>query len=1339
MRSMKRGLAVFLAVLLMMPAMPVSAGEIAGGTAESQEIGQTQGEVPGDASGTVQAETPGTGSEGEPGAGTGEVPGTGSEGEPGTGTEGTPGTGSEGETGAGTGEAPGTGSEGEPGAGTEGTPGTGSEVKPGTGTGEAPGTGSEEEPGADTGTAPGTIPGEMPGTVPGTEGEVQPEENKLQDLGADGLDTEAEEVFFNTGSHTYRVTDSSVSGNLIGDACFGEDGCYTIHIPEENPFFPYEVQFTYKGETTKEWFMTPDDSVTIGGHTFYVSAYFDNTAVTQMSLNVAGDTIIVYPEEKEFTEDGGAMPLSLLPLPEKDLKVDLSAYTPAELTMVSVSSIFTGANALKDVDKVVWAYDKSDDDFKVSPSNGIVDLSYQTSGDGSNSTRWQMIVGAADQLAADNTRYMMTIQVKGSRQWLTPVVYSQDGAGNRTVNPVGRYYYGDWYTDKTNRELTVNLERDERKEGVQLYAALSVNPSVFASLGYSSMKVYEGRFLSAVEAMAGPDITGQICAADMTQPGAGYPVKLYNDQDITIVTFDAAGNATGCLPISLYFQGGNFVSLNNLMRYTVTGWKRVEDASSSRSVDGCIYTTVKLYKGYAADDLYYQAMSYYKGGQDSPEAITAAYVGQYSSIAEATAAGASDIKATLFGTSGSRGDGYEADYSQGVYFTIFAGADGDAGQQVYRYNIKTEEGTKPQGSLSSDTSVRFTGLKDSGGGYLPCYIAPSSDDSYGENNFITILVKPYTDLTNLAPIFSKSDSINLYTTDESTPEISGESFHDFSKGPVQYTASAEDKEASRNYWVKIVKASDGIGQLYINSLEDADSNTRTENGVIYSTRQVMLDGYHDNVHDIWLANIGTADIPALSSELVSDVVELDEYWRLNGDYKLAGFNTVDKNYVSASHGELPNLAKIRLKAKAGVENGTEVSGTLTIKSAGTPLMVLTLTGTVGDPCITTKEIPQAVKYVPYGTMIQNNNKYSWNKVSYELTDGTLPGGMMVMPNGELYGVPVEAGEFTFTVRMNNSGDGRHNFRSSSRTFTLIVVENTDPNVDGATDTGYDLTQRVQDIYLDASGNAILPEESRTMVSQGVYGEFVDIFLDGVKLVPGTDYNSESGSTRITILNQTLLMSGADSAGTHTLGVEFRMPGDNTLKRAAQNYVIHYGSNTGGSGGTSGGSGSSGGGSSSSGSSSNGSNSNLWNANANVLNGVNGAAAFAGAAVAGTVEKVTYTIAAGDSLWKIAVRFYGSGSYWQKIFNDNADVISNPDQIYAGQQIVIYLEREGGAAQEGAGNETGRTYVVESGDTLWKISEKVYGRGWSWRRIYQANEDIISEPGNIYAGQVIKIP
>lgn len=1321
MKSMKRGLAVFLAVLLMMPALPVSAGEIASTEAAENAGLQAGGENLSGTEGTQEAVT---------GAAVPEI------------MTGTPGAQEPGVT-------LGKSQEAAPAATPDTVPGTTPGAIPETTPGTVPGTTPEIVPGAIPETTPDVAPETTVGTAgpktgapavtetvpaPGAEniGEVPPEEDELQALGTNDADVEVEEVFFNTGSHTYRVTDSSVSGNLIGDACFGEDGNYTINIPEENPFFPYEVQFTYKGETTKEWFMTPDDSVTVGGHKFFVSAYFDNTAVTQMSLNVAGDTIIVYPEEKEFTEDGGIMPASLLPLPEKKLTVDLSAYTPAELTMVSVSSIFTGANALADVDKVVWAYDDSKDDFKVSPSGGVLDLSYNTSSN--TSTRWQMIVGAADQLAADNTRYIMTINVTDSKNWLTPVVYSQDDAGKRTENLLVRNLYDDFYQkDKTYRELSIYCENDVRKEG-QSYVSFAVNPSVFSSKRFSSFKVYEGRFFSASEAMSGVEITDQICATDMTRTNAGYPIEKYEDLDITMVTFDAGGNVTGCLPFVLYYYSGSYISVESMYEWSRAENTKiyVEDTCTEEMIDGCINFTEKLYKGYAANNYYYLRMVYYKGGQSSLSDVTAAYVGKYLSIAEANAAGIQDIKGSLFDT------GYWANYSQGIYFTIFVGADGTENQKIYYYNIKAEEGTTPKNTdptLSSNTQVRFTGLRDGSGGYVPCYIAPLSDDSYGEDNFVTIWVKLDADLTNLAPVFSKSDSINLYTTDENVPEISGESSHDFSKGPVQYTASAENKKASRNYWLKIVKASDGIGQLYINSLEDADSNTRTESGIIYSTRQVMLDGYHDYIHDIWLANIGTADIPALSSELVSDVVELDEYWRLNGDYKLSGFSTIDEDYVNAPNGELPNLAKIRLKAKAGIENGTEVSGTLTIKSAGTPLMVLTLTGTVGDPCITTKEIPQAVKYVPYGTMIQNNNKYSWNTVSYELLDGTLPGGMMVMPNGELYGVPTEAGEFTFTVRMNNSGDARHRFGSSSRTFTLTVVENTDPNVDGATDSGYDLTQRVQDIYLDASGNAVLPEESRTMVSQGVYGEFVDIFLDGVKLVPGTDYNSESGSTRITILNQTLLMSGASSAGTHTLGVEFRIPGDNTLKRAAQNYVIHYGSNTGGSGGSSG-SGSSGGSSNAGG---NGNNSNLWNANANMLNGVNGAAAFAGAAVAGTVETVTYTIAAGDSLWNIAVKFYGSGAYWQKIFNDNAGVISDPDRIYAGQQIVIYLERESGAAQGDAENETTNTYVVEEGDTLWKISQKVYGRGWSWRRIYQANADIISEPGNIYVGQVIKIP
>lgn len=49
---------------------------------------------------------------------------------------------------------------------------------------------------------------------------------------------------------------------------------------------------------------------------------------------------------------------------------------------------------------------------------------------------------------------------------------------------------------------------------------------------------------------------------------------------------------------------------------------------------------------------------------------------------------------------------------------------------------------------------------------------------------------------------------------------------------------------------------------------------------------------------------------------------------------------------------------------------------------------------------------------------------------------------------------------------------------------------------------------------------------------------------------------------------------------------------------------------------------------------------------------------------------TYTVQKGDCLWKIAKQFYGNGADYPKIFNANADQISNPNLIYPGQVITI---------------------------------------------------------------------
>ncbi len=50
-----------------------------------------------------------------------------------------------------------------------------------------------------------------------------------------------------------------------------------------------------------------------------------------------------------------------------------------------------------------------------------------------------------------------------------------------------------------------------------------------------------------------------------------------------------------------------------------------------------------------------------------------------------------------------------------------------------------------------------------------------------------------------------------------------------------------------------------------------------------------------------------------------------------------------------------------------------------------------------------------------------------------------------------------------------------------------------------------------------------------------------------------------------------------------------------------------------------------------------------------------------------------------------------------------------------------------------------TYTVEKGDTLEKISRKFYGTTRRWRRIYEANREVLRNPNRVYPGQKLTIP
>ncbi len=105
----------------------------------------------------------------------------------------------------------------------------------------------------------------------------------------------------------------------------------------------------------------------------------------------------------------------------------------------------------------------------------------------------------------------------------------------------------------------------------------------------------------------------------------------------------------------------------------------------------------------------------------------------------------------------------------------------------------------------------------------------------------------------------------------------------------------------------------------------------------------------------------------------------------------------------------------------------------------------------------------------------------------------------------------------------------------------------------------------------------------------------------------------------------------------------------------------------------------------------------------------------------------YTAVAGDSLWKIAEKAYGSGYNWVDIFAANKTKLdAHPDLLYVGTKLTLpKIEVKQPVS-----------YTVAPGDNLWNISVKTCGNGYAW--VKTARENKLANPNLIYAGQVLKI-
>lgn len=400
------------------------------------------------------------------------------------------------------------------------------------------------------------------------------------------------------------------------------------------------------------------------------------------------------------------------------------------------------------------------------------------------------------------------------------------------------------------------------------------------------------------------------------------------------------------------------------------------------------------------------------------------------------------------------------------------------------------------------------------------------DDTYYSYGYQTIFIRKDTDMSKLNLSVSGYKSDKVYDAVKSN-KINFSEPQDYSAGRVQYTVSTGEKE--RNYFVTILKQQTGGAKLYVNGP---------------SERTVNLDDYFRNRHDIIIANMGDEELTGLNVEwsVSPKNVKLHDYWTVGGENNSTLYPMNENNY----------MAKIRL-----IPDGEgEISGQLKISADGQEPIFINISGHAGNPhIVTNEELIGSVKNVPYSAIIATDNIYEWNDVTYKLTSGILPEGVILnSKTGEIYGVPLETGLFEFTVKATFSESA---FLPAEKSFKLLVLDNTNENVYLASDENYEIITHLG--YENGSGtyDYYVPESlaDRLFTSNGEYNEFIDLWLNGEKLEKNVDYTYEEGSTKITVLRQTF--GKLEKGKPNTIAAEFRIDGDLNmeLKRTAQNFTI----------------------------------------------------------------------------------------------------------------------------------------------------------------------------------------
>jgi nucleoid-associated protein YgaU len=144
----------------------------------------------------------------------------------------------------------------------------------------------------------------------------------------------------------------------------------------------------------------------------------------------------------------------------------------------------------------------------------------------------------------------------------------------------------------------------------------------------------------------------------------------------------------------------------------------------------------------------------------------------------------------------------------------------------------------------------------------------------------------------------------------------------------------------------------------------------------------------------------------------------------------------------------------------------------------------------------------------------------------------------------------------------------------------------------------------------------------------------------------------------------------------------------------------------------------------------------------------------------TAGEKSHTVSAGDTLYVISKKYYGTTKYWKELAAFNSATLKSPEALKLGQKLriptvdllggtkpsdvggVVKLDTKSDGKQDAKGNKSapapaGKTYTVQKGDTPGVIAQKTLGTSRKATELMKFNK--IDDETGLRIGMVLNIP